>query len=277
MGKIEYEGKVYEFDYKGLIILGIFGPLISLLIYYSNDYVWLHEITAKITVFTLNLLTGLDNQVVWAEYSTELGLPNYSNWNPGWFIIIVGKETGPIRFTTFCTGIQAISIFTGVILAIPHSKDEVTSKDIWQRKAKGVFICSLLFYVVNIVRMWIQLYLYQIGYAWDDIHYSISAASSFIAIVAILVMHKYTPEFIMSLLWLGDQVRAALKKGKIDPKELEKIEEEIASEESSDAKENLEKDDKETDKPIKDNSEKLDPEKEVASGKKEEKSIKNDS
>jgi hypothetical protein len=60
--------------------------------------------------------------------------------------------------------------------------------------------------------MWIQLYLYQIGYAWDDVHYPISAASSFIAIAAILVMHKFVPEFIMSLIWISDQVRNKLKK-----------------------------------------------------------------
>lgn len=204
MGKIEFEGRQYDFTWTGLLILAIGAPLLSVLIYFSNDYIWLHEITAKITIWSLNLITGLQNEV------------HYSIWGNYWYINMQNaNSTGflpRIQFTTFCTGIQAIAIFIGVIVFIPHPTIEATRKDIWVRKIKALIICSALFYFVNIVRMWIQLYLYHIGYAWDDVHYPISAASSFIAIAAILVMHKYVPEFIMALIWISDQVRNKIKK-----------------------------------------------------------------
>lgn len=204
MGKIEFEGRQYDFKWSGLLILAVGGPLLSLLIYFSNDYIWLHEITANITIWSLNLITGIQNEV------------QYSSWGNYWYINMKNVNAPGflprIQFTTFCTGIQAIAIFIGVIFFIPHPTIDATRKDIWPRKIKAMIVCSALFYFVNIIRMWIQLYLYQIGYAWDDVHYPISAASSFIAIAAILVMHKYVPEFIMSLIWISDQVRNKLKK-----------------------------------------------------------------
>lgn len=206
-GKIEFENKVYEFTWIGILMFAIFAPLIALGVYYSNDYIWLHEITSKITVWSLNLITGLNNYV-----------DNNPRYDEPWFIHIENStQTGYlpiIQFTTFCTGIQAIAIFMGVILAVPHSVDKNTSKDIWRRKIIATIACSLLFYVVNIMRMWLQLYLYHIGYAWEDIHYSISAASSFIAIIAILLLHKIVPEFIMSIIWAMDQVRMKVKAAK---------------------------------------------------------------
>jgi exosortase/archaeosortase family protein len=208
-GKITYEKKVYEFSWSGILLFAILAPLISLGIYYSNDYVWLHGITSRLTVWSLNLITGLNNYTVYD--------PNHY-WGAAWYIYIENTaRTGylpAIQFTTFCTGIQAVAIFVGVILPVPHSKDAATSKDIWPRKIVASVLCSLLFYFVNIVRMWLQLYLYHVGYQWDDIHYSISAASSFIAIPAVLVLHKYVPEFIMSIIWAMDQVREKIKQAR---------------------------------------------------------------
>ncbi len=65
----------------------------------------------------------------------------------------------------------------------------------------------MIFYIVNIIRMWIQLYLYYIGFNWDDIHYSISAASSFIAAIIIILMHKILPEFVISIVWTGIEIK----------------------------------------------------------------------
>ena len=110
-----------------------------------------------------------------------------------------------------CTGIHAVLMFVFVTFFTPHSKIRETTKDIWPRKIKAIIITSLLFYIVNIMRMWLQLYLYSVGYEWEDIHYSISAASSFIAIAAIIIIHKFVPEFIMSLLWIGDEIKAKMQ------------------------------------------------------------------
>ena len=110
--------------------------------------------------------------------------------------------------------IQAIDIFVGVTITIPHSTIAETNVDIWPRKIKAMIACSFLFYVVNIMRMWLQLYLYYKGFDWEDVHYPISAASSFIAIAAILLLNKYVPEFIMGFIWVGDAVRAFIRKSR---------------------------------------------------------------
>ncbi|MEJ2280101.1 MAG: hypothetical protein P8Y70_20480, partial [Candidatus Lokiarchaeota archaeon] len=75
---------------------------------------------------------------------------------------------------------------------------------------------ALIFYVVNIIRMIIQLWLYYIGYAWNDIHYSISAASSFIAAIIVLLMHRWNPEFILSFIYTGALFKRKFKKSKVD-------------------------------------------------------------
>jgi exosortase/archaeosortase family protein len=118
---------------------------------------------------------------------------------------------GSIYFQTFCTGVQAICVFAGIIICIPHSQDPKTREDIIWRKTKALIISSVIFYVVNVIRMIIQIYLYYIGYAWEDIHYSISAASSFIAAIIILLLHKWIPEFIISIIYLGALVNKSIQ------------------------------------------------------------------
>ncbi|MCK4239956.1 MAG: hypothetical protein KAX33_12580, partial [Candidatus Lokiarchaeota archaeon] len=50
--------------------------------------------------------------------------------------------------------------------------------------------------------------------AWDDIHYSISAASSFIAAIIILLLHKWIPEFIISIIYAGILIKRKIKGSK---------------------------------------------------------------
>lgn len=220
MGNIEFEGKKYDFFWWSIAFLFIGGPLIAYGIWISHDWIWLHEISSRITIWTLNLLSGAENRVYYAGY------PDYQPW-----AIELPGTPGDIHFETLCTGIHAIAIFVGVILCIPHSKDEETSKDIWKRKIIAILVTSFVFYVVNIFRMVLQLYLYQRGAEWDAIHYPISAASSFIAVACVLLMHKFVPEFIMSLIWIGDELKAMIK-GKTDPEiALDEIPSEVSQEE----------------------------------------------
>jgi exosortase/archaeosortase family protein len=198
---IEFEGKKYEFSIKSILLLVIGAPLLSFLIYLFFDMemnYWLHEIVVKQTSYFLNLFFNMGSEAIYA---------------PGgqyhWLFQIPGKY--PIYFETFCTGIQAICVFAGIIICTPHSKDRDTSEDIIWRKSKSLIISSLLFYVVNIIRMLIQLYLYYIGYEWVDIHYSISAASSFIAAIIILLLHKWMPEFIISIIYTGTLISEPIK------------------------------------------------------------------
>ncbi|MFX1570292.1 MAG: archaeosortase H [Promethearchaeota archaeon] len=198
---LEYNNRKYIFSVRSLIIFAIGAPLSAWLIYLFFDLrinYWLHEIVVKQTVYLLNLFFKMGAV---AEFAPS---GKYD-----WRFAIPGK--GPIYFETFCTGIQAICIFAGVIIFTPHSQDRDTNEDIVWRKTKSLIISSVIFYVVNIIRMLIQIDLYYIGYAWEDIHYSISAASSFIAAIIVLLMHKWIPEFILSIIYTGTLASEPIK------------------------------------------------------------------
>ncbi|MFW9879063.1 MAG: hypothetical protein ACFFG0_38780, partial [Candidatus Thorarchaeota archaeon] len=47
-----------------------------------------------------------------------------------------------------------------------------------------------------------------------DIHFSISAASSFIAAIIVLLMHRYIPEFILSIIYVGTLVSEPIKQNR---------------------------------------------------------------
>ena len=198
---IEFDEKKYIFSIKSLILLAVGAPISAYLIYLFFDLelnYWLHEIVTKQTVFFLNLFFNMGAEAVYAPG------PLYH-----WSFKIPGKSS--IFFETFCTGVQAIVIFVGVIIFTPHSQDRDTKRDVIWRKTKALIISSLIFYVVNIIRMLIQIELYNIGYAWVDIHFSISAASSFIAAIIVLLMHRWIPEFIISIIYIGTLVSEPVK------------------------------------------------------------------
>ncbi|MBY8984208.1 MAG: exosortase/archaeosortase family protein [Candidatus Lokiarchaeota archaeon] len=200
---IEFNESKYIFSIRSLILLAVGAPISAYLVYLFFDLeinMWLHEIVVKQTVYFLNLFF---NMGVTADYN-PVGKNHWSfNFNnPG---------LGNISFETFCTGVQAVVIFIGVIVFTPHSQDPDTKRDIIWRKTKSLIISSVIFYVVNIIRMLIQLQLYYIGYAWEDIHFSISAASSFIAAIIVLLMHRWIPEFIISIIYIGTLVSEPIK------------------------------------------------------------------
>jgi exosortase/archaeosortase family protein len=198
---IEFEGKKYVFSLNSLLILAIGAPLLGFLTYLFFDTeinYWLHETVVKQTVYFLNLFFNMGATADYAPVGKYF-----------WSFSIPGRS--PIFFETFCTGIQAINIFVGVIVCTPHSKDKNTNKDIMWRKAKSLIVSSVIFYVVNIIRMLIQIYLYYIGYPWESIHVSISAASSFIAAIIVLLLHKWIPEFIISIIYIGTLISNKFK------------------------------------------------------------------
>ena len=198
---IEYEERRYIFSIRSLILLAIGAPISAFLIYLFFDWeaqFWLHEIVVKQTVYLLNLFFNMG-----AEAHPD---PNGKYF---WKFSIPGQS--PIYFETFCTGIQAICIFAGIIIFTPHSQDPTAREDIVWRKTKALIASSVIFYVVNVIRMLIQIDLYYIGYEWADIHFSISAASSFIAAIIVLLMHKWIPEFIISIIYTGTLVSEPLK------------------------------------------------------------------
>ncbi|MHA1521667.1 MAG: archaeosortase H [Promethearchaeota archaeon] len=211
MGKIEYENNYYDFDWLSVIILFVGAPIIALTVWFSHDWIWLHRITAELTKVLLNLITGTNSVVL---FNTN---PNFAT-TPYYFQIddVNNYGLGRIYFESLCTGVHAIAIFTAVILCIPSSSDPEIKRTIWMRKFWAILVTSVIFYLVNVLRMILQLYLYQNGSLWDDIHYPISSASSFIAVACVLVMHKFVPEFIMLLIWMGDEIKALRRKPEDD-------------------------------------------------------------
>ena len=198
---IEFDDKKYIFSIRSIVLLAIGAPISAYLIYLFFDMrfnYWLHEIVVKQTVFFLNLFFNMEAE---AQY-----VPSGKYY---WKFAFPGKDA--ISFETFCTGVQAIVIFVGIIVFTPHSHDPITKRDIIWRKTKALIISSVIFYVVNIIRMLIQIDLYYIGYAWEDIHFSISAASSFIAAIIVLLMHKWIPEFIISIIYVGTLISEPIK------------------------------------------------------------------
>ncbi len=197
---IEFEGKKYIFSIRSIAILAIGAPVLSIAIYLFFDAemnYWLHEISVKHTVLILNLL-GVKAKAVYMPVGKD-----------HWIFYIPGR--GSIYFHTFCSGIQGIAVFCGIIIFTPHSQDPKTKEDIFWRKTKALIVSSLLFYVVNIIRMIIELYLFHIGYAWADIAYPIAAASSFLAAIILLMMHKWNPEFMISIIYAGTLIRKKVK------------------------------------------------------------------
>ena len=196
---IEFENKKYIFSINSLVILAVGTPILAYLIYLFFDtepQYWLHEIVVKQTVYLLNLFFDMGVSASYSPTGTH-------HWSFDFIGNVVGDPLGSISFETFCTGVQAICVFVGLIICIPHSQDRETNKDIIWRKTKSLLISSVIFYVVNIIRMLIQIELYYLGYPWDSIHVSISAASSFVAAIIILLLHKWIPEFIISIIYIG--------------------------------------------------------------------------
>ena len=205
---IEFENKKYVFSYNSLIIFAVGTPLLAFGIYFFFDteaQFWLHEIVVKQTIYFLNLFFNMNVSTIYSpvgkyHWSFDFVGGNYN-----------GDPVGSIFFETFCTGIQAICVFAAIIICTPHSQDKSTNKDIIWRKAKSLIVSSVIFYVVNIIRMLIQIELYYLGYPWDSIHVSISAASSFIAAIIIILLHKWIPEFIISIIYIGTLISKKFK------------------------------------------------------------------
>lgn len=197
---IEFENKKYIFSINSLVILAIGTPILAYLIYLFFDtepQYWLHEIVVKQTIYLLNLFFDMGVSASYSPTGTHHWSFDFLGGN------INSDPLGSISFETFCTGVQAICVFAGIIICTPHSQDRETNKDIIWRKTKSLIISSLIFYVVNIIRMLIQIELYYLGYPWDSIHVSISAASSFVAAIIILLLHKWIPELIISIIYIG--------------------------------------------------------------------------
>jgi exosortase/archaeosortase family protein len=198
-----FKNKTYRFKWNQILVFIIGTVGIALLVWYGTDYFWqwTHKYVISQTCDLINWFT----RIGWTDLTI-----GYHQLPDGFEFVIPGR--GDIGFENACTGVQAIAIFAGLIIATPHSLDKIANKNIWLRKIVALVISSAIFYVVNLLRMVIQLNLYYGGADWNDIHVSISAASSFIAAVIILFMHRLIPEFVLSIMWTGIEIKLHFKR-----------------------------------------------------------------
>jgi exosortase/archaeosortase family protein len=198
-----FKNKTYRFNWTQILmfILGTVG--ISLLVWYGTAFFWqwTHKLVISQTCDVINWITSIG----WTDLTIDYQQLSHS------FEFII-PERGDIGFENACTGVQAIAIFAGLIISTPHSLDKTANRNIWPRKIIALVISSAIFYVVNLLRMVIQLNLYYGGADWNDIHVSISAASSFVAAIIILFMHRLIPEFVLSIMWTGVEVKLRFKR-----------------------------------------------------------------
>lgn len=206
MTELIYNNKTYRFNWYQILVFALGTILISLLIWYATDFFWewTHKIVIAQTCEVINWFTNIG----WTDL-----IVSYQKLYTRFEFIIPGRTD--IGFENACTGVQAIAIFAGLIISTPHSLDKQANKLIWARKIVALTLSSATFYVVNILRMVIQLNLYYEGADWNDIHVSISAASSFIAAVIILMMHKFIPEFVLSIMWTSAEIKLFFRRKSI--------------------------------------------------------------
>ncbi len=225
MVEITYEKKKYRFSTWSLVIFPIGTILLSLGLYFGTEVwfgEWIHWFVATQTSWLLKLF-GINVEVVpWNSMipptTLDYFLPTMfsSEGRLVWWRF-AGDIPSPIYFTQDCSGFQAIAIFIALIIFTPHSQDKQANAGIWRRKGLSMGVSSLLFHVVNVIRMVIQIALYHAGLPWDSIHYSISAASSIIAAVIIILMNRWIPEFVLSIMIAGKRIGNVFKRPKPPP------------------------------------------------------------
>ncbi len=206
MTKIEYEGKNYYYSWLSIILFVIFVPIISVFVYWliaDALSFYTHRMIVEQTCDIINFLNLFDRPISWGFNEACTTAECYYYNAP-----IIGEGVAKIGFGNMCTGYQANAIFAGVISMAPHSKDKDANKYIWLRKIIAFVVSWLIFYVVNLIRMVIQLTLLHHGAPWEEVHTSISAASSFIAVIIMLVVHRWIPELILAIVWVSGEIKS---------------------------------------------------------------------
>lgn len=152
-----------------LYLLAALG--ITVFVYYVPSYFLLEQLSAILSSMILNMI----------------GVPlAYSSSSSKAFV-------GPIQVVRECTGIQVIAVMAGLVLPIQRSN--------WIRKVKVLLIVSVILFVMNFLRIVLELWLvYREILPWSLAHYPLS--------LVLGVAGMYTLVLISDLLFpeLGDQL-----------------------------------------------------------------------
>ena len=200
------EGKSYLFSFSSIIILIIGAPLLSyfILSFFSMEInFWLQELMAKQTVFLLKSFLNIDSRI---QYQSEVIYP---------WVIYIPRTKNTFRISLECTGIHVFSIFIGIIVCTPASKDQITREDFLWRKMKAFIISLLIFYSFNLLRIILLIYLDYIGIPWSFFHSLINDLSGVVAaIIFSIILYTWIPEFFLSIYYIYPVIRAKIDKVK---------------------------------------------------------------
>lgn len=201
---IVFNGRSYFFSLNQILMLILGTPLLSLILFFffSLDInFWINEITTKQVSFFLKLLFRIDSQVI---------VPRQINTAP--YIHFI-KQDKVFNITTACLATHVYSIFIGIILCIPNSKNEKSKVDFKWRKTITFIFSIIMVYILNLIRLVVLFFTIYQGIPWEFIHETLFYLSAVIAgIIFIIFLRKWMPEFFISIYYM--YVLAIHKKNK---------------------------------------------------------------
>lgn len=198
--EVVYKGKNYRFSTEDLTFFPISVILGALLIFVITEgYLgpWIHYYIADEVVWLLNT-SGIHTQLIYS--------PAAVCWQ------FTGDIPNPIVFTNECAGFPAFAIFIALIGFTPTSQDPIAKQGIRWRKLISIVVSCLVFHVINVFRMFIQLYIYHWNLVpWDPIHISIGTVVAIFAVIIILLMHRWIPELMISIMIMGKLLQQEIR------------------------------------------------------------------
>ena len=115
--------------------------------------------------------------------------------------------------STWCTAAQVFSIFIGIIIFIPHSKNQERKKEIVRRKIKAIIFLIVVIYIWNLICIISLLSSALIGIDWEFIHQFFNLTSGILAAtIFIITIYKTLPEFFISIFYLYSVLKQKIKK-----------------------------------------------------------------
>lgn len=164
----------------------------TIFLFYISDYYWLRYYTAHGTSGLINLF-GFESHVLGYPYSGQVWI----------------YQTGLFNFELIkiCSGIEAIALISGLILATPTS---------WKRKIAGVLFITFGIFGANMLRILTTIVLYTQGFDLYIAHEVVSAIFTIVFIIVFILMIQawIIPNFIDSLINMLIGIVRAIKGSK---------------------------------------------------------------
>ena len=186
--ELQWSGIKYTFSKCSLIFFSFGTPILGSLIFLFLNMSfnsWVTAMFIKQVSYLLDIIFNIETNVVINPDLIAIYLPNPS----------VSGIVLPV-----CYGAEVISIFIGIILATPSSRDPKPRINIIWRKTKIIILTILSTYLSYMFRMVLMLAFVNNGLPMHIIHDSSYYLITLISFIIILyILRKILPEFIISL------------------------------------------------------------------------------